>query len=78
MEISNQLSDIFQMVLNRPDLSLMPESSADDIPEWDSLAHIQIIFAIEEEFNIKFSNRELENLSNVGDLQRLINGNTIK
>ena len=42
--------------------------TADDVPGWDSVAHITLIYAIEDEFGMKFSSRDLEELTCVGDL----------
>jgi acyl carrier protein len=46
--------------------------TADDIPGWDSIAHIHLIFAVEEEFGIKLSTQDLEGLDDVGALQATI------
>ena len=50
------------------DIKLNDETSADDIEEWDSLSHIQIIVAIEKAFGIKFSSQEMITWKNVGDM----------
>ena len=50
------------------DIKLNDETSADDIEEWDSLSHIQIIVAIEKAFGIKFSSQEMITCKNVGDM----------
>lgn len=42
--------------------------TADDIEGWDSVSHIVLIYAIEDGFGIKFSSRDLEQLTCVGDL----------
>ena len=43
-------------------------TTADDIPEWDSLSHIQLVVAVEKAFGIKFSSREIMRWQNVGEL----------
>jgi acyl carrier protein len=48
------------------------ESDADSVEGWDSLAHIVLIFAIEQEFEIKFALGELEAMKNVGDMVELL------
>ena len=40
----------------------------DDIEEWDSLSHVQLVAAMEEAFGIEFSSREILSWDNVGDL----------
>jgi acyl carrier protein len=46
--------------------------TADDIPAWDSITHIQLIFAVEEEFGINLSMKDLESLDDVGALRAAI------
>ena len=48
------------------------ETCADDIEDWDSLAQINLIVAIEKEFRIKFTLDELVTFSNVGDMVKLM------
>lgn len=67
-EIISKLNEIFEDVL---DLDETPEltdaTTADDIEEWDSLSHIQLIVAIEKAFGIKFSSQDIMNWQTVGD-----------
>jgi len=67
-EILSQLQPIFRDVLDNPDLHITRESNASNVPGWDSLAHITLVSAIEQEFRIRFALGELEELKNVGDL----------
>lgn len=55
-------------VFDDDDLVITPETTADDVEEWDSLSHIRLIVAVERAFGIKFANAEIESLENVGDL----------
>ncbi len=76
MKIRERLTSLFQDVFNRADLTLHDDMTAQDVPEWDSLSHINLIVAIEQEFGIKFSFGELENLKNVGTMLELIERKT--
>ena len=67
-EILQRLNEIFIDVLDNKDIVLTEESCADDIEEWDSLSHIQLIVAIEKEFKIKFTSKEILRWSNVGQM----------
>jgi acyl carrier protein len=71
-EIYAALTDIFREVFAQDDLTLTPQLSAADIPEWDSFKQIEIIIAVEERYRIKFQTRDLDGLDNVGDLVRVI------
>jgi len=48
------------------------ETSASDIPEWDSMTHLELISALESRFKIRFALGELQSLQNVGDMVNLI------
>lgn len=63
-----RLTDIFRTIFGDESIELRENTTADDVPAWDSITHIQLIFAIEEEFSIKLSVRDLEGLENVGAL----------
>lgn len=68
-EIFEKLNEIFEDVLDlNENPNLAEETSADDIEEWDSLSHIQIIVAIEKEFGIKFTSLEIMKWNNVGEM----------
>jgi acyl carrier protein len=71
-QIESRLTDVFRTAFADEDIELRPEMTADDIPAWDSVAHIQLIFAIEEEFGITLSTKDLEELENVGALQAVV------
>jgi acyl carrier protein len=67
-EIYAALTVIFQDVFLRDDLVLTPTLSANDVPGWDSFKQIEILIASEQHFGIKLSSREIDGLTNVGDL----------
>ncbi len=70
--ILQQLQPIFQDVLDQPDLVLTPASNASTVEDWDSLAHVNIVTAVERHFKIRFALGELQELKNVGDMVDLI------
>jgi acyl carrier protein len=67
-EIFKQLTEIYCNVLNVDNLMLSETTTAEDIEEWDSLSHIQIVVAIEKHFHIKFSSLEIMRWKNVGEM----------
>jgi len=42
------------------------------VPGWDSLAHINLIVAVEKAFRVSFTTKEVRGLANVGDLVQLV------
>lgn len=72
MDILKELHPIFQDVFDDDNLILTETTSAADIDDWDSLAQIRLVLAIEKHFGIKFAFSELQNTSNVGDIVQLI------
>ena len=67
-EIFIKLNEIFIDVLDLDECELTDETSANDIEEWDSLSHIQLIVAIEKTFKIKFTSLEIMKWKNVGEM----------
>lgn len=65
-QILNAVNDIFKDVLDDEDILLTRKTVADDVEDWDSLTHINIIVAIEKHFNIKFTSLEIQNFKDVG------------
>lgn len=67
-DISRRLTEVFRDVLDNNSIVLSRETTAADIEEWDSLAHISLLVAIEKEFNVKLDLMEIKQLQNVGDI----------
>lgn len=70
--ISPELKKVILKQLNLDDYDLQDSTIAPDVPGWDSLNHINIILAVEENFKVKFKSMELLRLKKVGDLQELL------
>jgi acyl carrier protein len=67
-EVLSELSGIFREVFDDDALVITSSTTAEDIPLWDSLHHINLIMAVEGHFGIKFRTGEIEKMTNVGDL----------
>lgn len=67
-EILEKLQTIYKEQLDDESLVITEESSANNVDGWDSLSHIQLISAIEDEFDISFSSKEIMNWKNVGEM----------
>jgi acyl carrier protein len=66
------LTDLFRDVFADPTIVLYPETTAEDIPDWDSMSQVTLTVEIEHRFNIKIKSAEMEQLRVVGELVDLI------
>jgi acyl carrier protein len=66
------LTAIFKRSLDDDSLTLAEETTAADVPGWDSITHVLIIVAVEKHFKVKFTAGEIQRLQNVGQLAALI------
>lgn len=71
-KIFAELTEIFRTTFDRDDIVLTRATTADDIEQWDSLNHINVLVAMEFRFGIKFQIAEIDELKNVGDLVDII------
>jgi acyl carrier protein len=71
-EIYSLLTKVFRDVFDDDGIELTSETTANDIEEWDSFAHIRLIVATEKTFAIRFTTAEINNLQNVGEFVGLI------
>jgi acyl carrier protein len=53
-------------------VTVTPELSAKDVPEWDSVLHISLMLAVEENFGVRFGMGEVEATRNLGEFADLI------
>ena len=72
MSLLEELQEIFRGVMDNPTLVLTAESNASNVPDWDSLTHVNLMTAIARHFKVKFKLSELQDLKNVGDLINLL------
>jgi acyl carrier protein len=66
--IYQSLNDIFRDILDDDSIDLKPETTAQDVEGWDSLANVQIMLNVERRFGIRLSAGKIAELRNVGDL----------
>jgi len=71
-DVLNSCNEIFKTVFSDATLSISATTSASDIDDWDSLAQIRLLMAMEQTFDIQFALDEVEDLQNVGEIVELI------
>lgn len=72
MDIQNEVQDIFRDIFDDDELVINRDTTANDIEDWDSLAQMNLIVAIEKHFKIHFKVNEIAELHNVGEMLDII------
>jgi acyl carrier protein len=70
--VSERLKKIILNELNLSDFDFKDETTANQVPGWDSFNHINVILAVEKDYDIHFKGLEILRVKNIGELQRLI------
>lgn len=71
-EIFKKLTAVFQDVFDDENIAIGEKTTAADIEDWDSLTHIMLLSAIEDEFDVKFDMKAVQGLKDVGAMVDLI------
>jgi acyl carrier protein len=71
-DLFENIQEIFRDIFDDEFLTIESSTNSDDIEDWDSLNHINLVVAIENEFSIKFGFDELSDLKDVGAMVNLI------
>ena len=71
-EIFERLTEVFRDIFDDDEIEINEETTAADIDGWDSLVHISLIDAVEEEFDISFDMKTVVKLKNVGEMVDVI------
>ena len=58
MSLDSRLQSVFREVFDDPSLALSGDFSPKTCEDWDSVRHVELLIAMEEEFGIKFTTEE--------------------
>ncbi len=67
-EILEKLNEVFHDAFDNNDIVVTEQTNANDNEEWDSLIHITLISAVEDEFDVSFDMKTVVSMKNVGDM----------
>ena len=67
--------EIFQDILDVKKGTVSLKTASSDIDQWDSVATVNIIVALEEEFRIKFKLEDIQEAISVKDFVELVQAN---
>ena len=71
-EVFEKLNEVFRDVFDDEDISVAESTNSENIEDWDSLSHINLVVAVEKEFGVKFSMGETQKMKNVGEMVDII------
>ena len=71
-EVYVQLNEVFRDVFDDEEITVNDATTAEDIEDWDSLEHINLVVAVEKKFGIKFNMGEVNSMKDVGEMVTLI------
>ncbi len=71
-EVFERLNKVFQEVFDDETIEVNEDTTSEDIDDWDSFEHINLIVAVEEEFSIKIPMGKVVTMKNVGEMADII------
>lgn len=71
-EVYERLTKVFQEVFDDDSIELQDETTAEDIEDWDSFEHINLVVAVEDEFAFKIPMGKVVTMKNVGEMVDII------
>jgi acyl carrier protein len=70
--VNERVRGILSALLNLPLDRVPDDGSRETLEEWDSLKHMHLVLALEEEFGIEFDDEDVSGLTTVAALARAI------
>ncbi|MBP3280072.1 MAG: acyl carrier protein [Butyrivibrio sp.] len=71
-EVFEKLNEVFRDVFEDDEITVGEDTTSADIEDWDSLEHINLVNAVEQEFGIKFNMGQIVSMKNVGEMVTII------
>jgi acyl carrier protein len=73
-KVEDRIKSIMSTVFEIPEEQIKDNSSPDTIESWDSLKHMNLIIALEEEFEVEFNDNEIFEMMNYTLIKSIITG----
>ena len=71
-QVYDRLNEVFRDVFDDEEITVNADTTADDIDDWDSIEHINLVGAVEDEFGLRFKMGEVSGMKNVGEMVDII------
>jgi len=70
--LHDPLVTVFREVFQNDQLEITNDSSFEDVSEWDSIGHVNLIATLEERFHVKFTTPEIVEMNSVGAIREIL------
>ena len=70
--MTGRVANVFATVLQISAAGINDDTSPDNTSQWDSISTINLVMAIEDEFGVKFSTREIVSMRTVGIVKKVL------
>ena len=75
--MKEKIYEIFSIVMDVPQDQLNDNTDKDSLETWDSLQYMNLIFALEEAFDMKFTDAQIMEMQNLGEIVQAIEQATV-
>jgi acyl carrier protein len=72
MTLHDRLEEVLRSFFNDDDIVIQPTMVPGDLPGWDSMAHVNLLASIEQAFGVEFSDRELSEMADLGEVEQTL------
>jgi acyl carrier protein len=70
--LDKRLLDTLSQVFNIDPSKVTLETSQENTPSWDSIAHLKLVFEIEDAFGVRLTSEEIPQATSVTRLQEIL------
>ena len=71
-QVLNRVREIVSDVLQVDGDAITPDSSPENVPSWDSVQHLNLVLALEDEYGLQFLPEEMDQMKTVGEIAQLV------
>jgi acyl carrier protein len=71
-QVFEKLNEVFRDVFDDESICVNDSTTSNDIEDWDSLEHINLLAAVEQEFGVRFNMGQVVSMKNVGEMADII------
>lgn len=70
--MNDRIAKVFDSVFQLSGTEVNDSVSPQDVPGWDSLGHVRLVTALQEEFGVEFQVDEIMRMENVGEIKKIL------